>query len=274
MDQLIEKLSAGQSSSEVEEAIVDISGQEAEVLQENRNVITTALNGLIDENAKLSFDMNAKLRRRVKRLLTALEGTGGAATGNGNGTNGAGASGGQVSEFSDNYDKQLDSQLEAFASSLTGVSDCEEIEKILQSVPMNDIQHNSPGLKSLHSQLEAISNNSNLEMNAKLRRRVKRSIESISKLTVVVHVPDVQSHQSSYYPTYVPPPMPDPVSTDETIRLLKSVQTLSDVEYAMNSYVSILPPVGDEVEDPTVTKKKQVLRQAMVNVLLSPQRGN
>jgi hypothetical protein len=46
------------------------------------------------------------------------------------------------------------------------------------------------------------------------------------------------------------------------------------VEYAMNSYVSILPPVGDEVEDPTVTKKKQVLRQAMVNVLLSPQRGN
>jgi hypothetical protein len=68
--------------------------------------------------------------------------------------------------------------------------------------------------------------------------------------------------------------MPDPVSTDETIRLLKSVQTLSDVEYAMNSYVSILPPVGDEVEDPTVTKKKQVLRQAIVNVLLSPQRGN
>ena len=47
----------------------------------------------------------------------------------------------------------------------------------------------------------------------------------------------------------------------------------------MNSYVSILAPApvgeGEEVvkEDPKVVKKKKALRQVMVNVLLSPQRG-
>lgn len=271
MDELILKLNSGQSSQDIEDTIVAISAQDADSLQQHKNKITTTLTSLVDDNAKLNFEMNAKLRRRIKRLLSSLTATGTQTS----------------ASVNDEYDKKLDAQLDALAQSLQNSTSCEEIEKIMATIPMNDIQHNSPGLNKLHKQLNTLANNDNLEMNAKLRRRLKRSIESISKLTIPV-IP-VSSNNSTYaqdggtggynYPTYTPPPMPDPVSMDETIRLLSSVQTLRDVEYAMNSYVSILAPApagegGDVVkEDPGVVKKKKALRQVMVNVLLSSQRG-
>jgi hypothetical protein len=261
MDDLLLKLKGGQSSNDIEEAIVAISEQDAASLQAHKKTIANALNHLIDDNAKLEFDMNAKLRRRIKRLLTSMTPS-----------EEHSSQTSQTVSTNNDYDKKLDAELDGFAGSLKDLTNCEDIEKILTSIPMNDIKHNSPGLNMLHNQLNTIANNESLEMNAKLRRRLKRSIESISKLTVVI--PEVTVQDNSYYSSYVPPVMPDPVSMDETIRLLSSVQTLAEVEHAMNSYVSILAPQGGEPEAPALVKKKKTLRQVMVNVLLSAQRGN
>lgn len=264
MDELISKLKSGQSSESIEESIVAISAQDADSLQQHKQQIATALNTLIADNAQLPFDMNAKLRRRIKRLLSSM-------TGSAEPSSDQSEKSSRNNGYSDDYDKKIDAVLDTYAKSLLGSSNCEDIEKILTSIPMNDIQHNSPGLNALHNQLNTIANNESIEMNAKLRRRLKRSIESIAKFTVTEE--SIKNTQNSYHPAYTPPPMPDPVSMDETIRLLSSAQNLADVEYAMNSYVSILPPLGDEKEDPEVVKKKKALRQVMVNVLLSPQRG-
>ena len=256
MSEFVKRLQNCQSSKDIEDVVVDISAVGSETLQEHKHSLVVALNSLIDENTTPQFDINSKLRRRIKRLVATMTETN--------------SSRSSAEADSVNYDKEADAQFEALSNKIKEANSCEDVENAVISITIKDIQYNSPGLEKLHQQLNAVVNDNNLEMNAKLRRRIKRMIESIEKVNVVQDQGVDDTHYTSYIPT--PPPRPAPVSTEETVRLLTTAKSIADVEYAMNSYAS-LPPIEHVEGNMTSKEMREAVRTAMVNVLLSPERG-
>lgn len=109
----------------------------------------------------------------------------------------------------------------------------QEIEENITKLPLNEIIIRDSAVNEFIQALENFQNRSDIQINAKLRRRAKRLIESLMKLQsneVQSATTEANINEENIVVTIVAK-----VPLSKTLELLKSVHSFHEMEYALNS---------------------------------------
>jgi hypothetical protein len=227
MESVISVLKNAKSGVEVEEGLNLISTCHRDDILQSRHSCAQILNEL-SANENL---MNAKLRRKLKRTLQFIL------------SDTPTESGGDSMEIASilnlpSNPSALIAELKSCLALLQNGEILTEIEESITKLPLTEFLVRDENVDQLITTLEQFPDRTELQINAKLRRRVKRMIETLTNLKT----PDQLAAASTVPPGRGGESEEEIVVTAvkkvplaKTLELLSTVRTFSELEYALNS---------------------------------------